>query len=1779
MDRINNRYRIIEYIAEDACGHIYRVKNMINNRTERLKVFNNKFFKENAIKLFAERFIELSTIDHPNIAKVYEFSSIDTIDYQKNHSSKYFYTYEDFPYGEGVDYLSLSREDSHRAILEICRGLQYLHFRNECYMYLNFDNITFYKVDGELRVKFNDLAHIIQYKYLAKYNSKEVNQFLSPRLIWAETIDTSADLYSLGIVFYYLYYKYDYKTTNLSLETLEDNGIHRAIHRLTTNLKEDAYEDISDFISALADLLRMPYEFSDKPFYERLNFKNRLVGRDKEINRIIKMAEKSLNLECNENSYLIYGRKGVGKTRLLKELGYRFQFLGYNILRNDVGDSFDNFAFFKKVIWEIAFTEVVDINLIRKYGVEIGTLLPDVAEHWRISETISTIEELGNLRIANRIFKFLEEYVNNKQLIFIIDNLDNLNIYDRKVLEYLVNSEREIAMFIVAGVEVEEYHTNNAVSEYHENKVVQMNIVNYSYAETSEFISTCLGKGEEDIKFVSAIMNRTNGNPAMIIRAIERLFNSGKIYVDDKRKWDFAKVTTFKDVDLEEQVVEVAIDIEQFHDIHLKVMELLSICDIPLLDEIIVETLELPIPEFEEVIETLKNDAVINSKFSDWGFSYFIENTSLKSLLSLSLSETVIIEYHKKIADYLESKYRIDEKFLDDRLIYHLEQSMQHEKCAEYSLIYAERLKNYSLKEAQSLLYYNKALQHASNIDDHLFLTRIHMQIGDIYQDINRFEDAMDHYEHARIIAIDQNMRTYEIDALNRIGQISLKRLNYVASKEILLHVNKISRDEGYLLGELRSSVHLIDYYLEIQKYGQAITLIDHYIPKCDGELYRRMLAELYHRKGALYYFSDKFYDARDCFERSIDIVGNHGNEDLKSLCLNNLGVIEMEYVVNNKKALEYFLEAEELNIRNNVYTDLSIYKVNVGAAYFKMGKHRQGLNYYDKAIKIATDSNDKRDFFTISSEIIRDLIVYGAYDKAYSMLKKIEIEYSNVMDLTKYSSQYAFMSMEYFLAFGNYEVAYKWYTKIKKGQTESAQRSFAIKLMEIIFDENNMHNTEEVSESLLWRLTQLQESAISVLDYQLLRGLIIRAVKQLLTSSNFILMHKFIEYDKQLIEKFDCVFLRLQHETLAAGFSDNRIEKYEDILNRYDGAEFNTSKWITHKLLGDEYHQSGNYYEAMLHYTTALDMVKNIAMLLPEEFKRAFIINDPLKLQLKNRLLELSGKILHGRSTDSMLMIESEINSVDEFFNISELHLLFKNDRFIQDVYDALFKDKFPKMMSIEDIIDDMHHDDEQNILGILTYYVQILCADYGCIVFKDDSNGIEKLFEMGEAPTNNLEMVKHSLYYENEGLYVNVNEESLYTYLLKDGKKAILYIPIYEKISQKEMDDFDDTLHENEIGYIYLESSKVLNNFNQENFIKCRLVVNLVKSFLENYRLRILSTVDKLTGVYLRKYTEERFGLALQKARSTNESLAVIMCDIDKFKHVNDTYGHRKGDEILRNLGRILVESLSDIGFVGRYGGEEFLIILPDVDNKKAFEISESIRNRVQQEIRVEARKNVTISLGISCYPSHGLSEDELIENADKALYYSKNTGRNRSTVWSKEISSDQYRFDRLAGILTGNSAVDATNMQSIVEVIGMLKLKIGKEGKLLKVLENLIDITKGELAYIVEWGDGDNQSTYMKERGSNRLNTAFIPDSALLNRYINSKNGDYFVNWDQTQKSDDDQNNLDWKSIIVSPLFDGERSKGLVVVEVPISEREFDFSNYNYVNLMSGLISAII
>jgi diguanylate cyclase (GGDEF)-like protein len=169
---------------------------------------------------------------------------------------------------------------------------------------------------------------------------------------------------------------------------------------------------------------------------------------------------------------------------------------------------------------------------------------------------------------------------------------------------------------------------------------------------------------------------------------------------------------------------------------------------------------------------------------------------------------------------------------------------------------------------------------------------------------------------------------------------------------------------------------------------------------------------------------------------------------------------------------------------------------------------------------------------------------------------------------------------------------------------------------------------------------------------------------------------------------------------------------------------------------------------------------------------------------------------------------------------------------------------------------------------------------------------------------------------------------------------------------------------------------------------------------------RTQQLAVTDELTGLFNRRQVLSLAKNEYERSRRYQRSLSAIMIDIDQFKHINDSYGHPVGDRILRALAACCRANLRSVDLVGRYGGEEFLVLMPETDVVKAVEAAERIRRQVEA-MRLPTSKgavSVTISLGVATLGvTSSMSLEQLIINADDALYAAKAAGRNRVQMFS--------------------------------------------------------------------------------------------------------------------------------------------------------------------------------
>jgi diguanylate cyclase (GGDEF)-like protein/putative nucleotidyltransferase with HDIG domain len=204
------------------------------------------------------------------------------------------------------------------------------------------------------------------------------------------------------------------------------------------------------------------------------------------------------------------------------------------------------------------------------------------------------------------------------------------------------------------------------------------------------------------------------------------------------------------------------------------------------------------------------------------------------------------------------------------------------------------------------------------------------------------------------------------------------------------------------------------------------------------------------------------------------------------------------------------------------------------------------------------------------------------------------------------------------------------------------------------------------------------------------------------------------------------------------------------------------------------------------------------------------------------------------------------------------------------------------------------------------------------------------------------------------------------------------------------------------------------------------------LLKERLDQLIERLTDAVrtDPLTGLLNRRGLEETFEVEMERSRRAKAPLTLLVGDLDRFKMLNDRLGHPAGDRALELLGEALAAGVRRIDRVGRMGGEEFALILPETDEHEGYVLAERVRAKVRENFAADIFP-LTISFGVASYPTHGATTSALLKAADQALYTAKEFGRDCSVIYSAETAS----------ILRGDShRKESTTERRVASLIGL-------------------------------------------------------------------------------------------------------------------------------------------
>jgi len=243
-------------------------------------------------------------------------------------------------------------------------------------------------------------------------------------------------------------------------------------------------------------------------------------------------------------------------------------------------------------------------------------------------------------------------------------------------------------------------------------------------------------------------------------------------------------------------------------------------------------------------------------------------------------------------------------------------------------------------------------------------------------------------------------------------------------------------------------------------------------------------------------------------------------------------------------------------------------------------------------------------------------------------------------------------------------------------------------------------------------------------------------------------------------------------------------------------------------------------------------------------------------------------------------------------------------------------------------------------------------------------------------------------------------INRANLNHYIPKPWDEANLHLAVENLLRQFRL------MAENRILIDDLKAkNQALLEMNQE--LEAKVSERTSELAEANSRLAQLAVTDGLTGLYNHRHFHERLGLEVERSARTGLPMSLLMIDVDHFKHYNDTNGHPAGDDVLRQVARIMGDGRRANDFCARYGGEEFAIVLVDTDKLTAAQVAERLRERVAQTNfpngDLQPGGKLSISVGVASLPDDAGDAEALVRAADKALYDAKAAGRNQVVLAS--------------------------------------------------------------------------------------------------------------------------------------------------------------------------------
>lgn len=1799
MELINNRYRIIKIEEQNMMFSTYTALDLWNkNQKMKLTIINANFAPSSLIDFYSKEFVSLVNLDCSNILKDYYFNRVLKINNRESKEEQYFYTceYIEKPKRllEFISNMNLFKITD--VFIEICSAVNYLHLKGYTYDELNLNNIFVIEKDGNYKIKLNDLATVELEKNYYMDNKIHNSYFKSTTALFKKDFSRKSDIYSLSVILLTMLRK---KNPELNpkedlqsfMEEIKNNNtnytskevyyiipILSVIEEFITSNEPYEKDYIYNFVSRLYNILNKNYKIFCKEELEKLNLRTKLINRKDEINKIVKACNSMIEFKPSKKIFLINGDFGTGKTRFLEEIQFLLELKKANVYSSF---SLNNSRNSNNKLWTELIKKLIsdsDTETIEKYKHELIKFSPETIDEQNVlpyTDSEYLMDSTLEYRLLNRIVSFINDSIKNKPSVFIIDDINYGNEFTLNTFTYLCETilDNKNIMLIFAyqeGNALDRGEFSKFIKNIHNRKDSEtIHMKNLTLEETGKLIKEIMSMHYTPVFFSSRIYAQSKGNPLFTVEILKELFNSKKIYINDKNGlWNIDiekpedKDSYYEYLKIPKNIKEVLLkQLEDLDNISYEILKIISIFNNPIPMEITFEFIDIKKHKSKELIDKLVNKGILDKIIKNEHFVYDINNKMLKFMVYNKMDAKEKIEKHKIAATLIEDRNYLNSSI--DEIIFHLENSNNKLKAKEYCLKNAEKMRDLKNTEGE-IKNLEKAISFTDNTNI-LEKTELLIRLGTLYLETEKFQLAIDTLKKAEKLAKITKNQKHLIDIYINMALILDSFHKTEEITEYIEKVEKILNNFEYLEASLELKRIKVSQLLTKNMFNKSIKLLLEVIDECDNK-FDKIKGNAYRNLAFAYAHLNKTEEAIKLYEKSIKLFKKIDYTKGILISLNNIGTIYSDYYHDLEKALNYFVKVRNLGEKYNLINGEMMGLINIASIHYVKLNYDKAYKHFKIALEKSIDLDNRDMIFYLYLSLIDLCVDMDNYYEAYNYYKLSKQFLEKYPDRGIYIPQFYRSAGNLFNAYGDFKKANEFYSKAisfyeSKDNALNINNVIDSNIISIRLKEKNTYNSN--IEEFLTYINKLKDHHLKI-DRLCEIAVILKEKKD--TKNSKKLLAKAEEYiSKSINPKVKAKY----YYTKAIVEENNSKLMLEKALEL---AEKEKSKKLTANInveLGNYYFNQKNYRLAVSYYIEACNIIKKLVYQIPKEFRLKFVNNYKLGLPFYRIKYTDECNISNNTKFETNIYINSD-EELNKLINNNSINKFINDKNFLY----FLSKQLMPKGIYTEkDILANLTGDTSQDIEMITKYLTSITLATKGAIIIEGQKQDLNIIYST-ESNFNILDnkyvfdkirATKEPILVSNKETYENNDIDSL----LKD-KKAYLCIPIINNNS---------TSLQSILGYLYLESNKVLNNINKKGLEICLHFSNLLYLILEKHKLEIEASTDKLTGALTRKYLEDTLQNVLNRAKNNNEIFSVIMYDLDRFKRVNDQFGHLTGDKVLQKISKIVMNSINSKGILGRYGGEEFVIILPNTKDKEALTIAENLRKKIETEKILAEEINITVSMGVASYPAHGQTINELIEKVDQALYIAKENGRNRCQLWNENFSNVVKPINTIDGILTGNEVHDSRNVLAIIELIELSTKNIDKDKKIYYFIGRIIELLEAQLGIIFLIDNGKIVKKYGRKIHKKHWINNIDYNQNIVKSVIETKQGAYMIDWDKVEKYDNITGLPDWNSILAVPIIFEDEIKGILYIASSIRIKEFGIKDLSFANVLSNILANIV